>query len=161
MFSFSNKRQEDINPATMVNGNTSGASQPSAKMEGANTPQKLNEDEYIENRVAEIERQHQAFLQKKPDFDMKTELQNDTFVGYIWKNGLSVEDAYLLTHRDEVVEEAVADAIKRIQDRRNRISENGAGKNSPVSVKKNPKEMSDKEIDSIIERVRNGEKISF
>ena len=51
--------------------------------------------------------------------------------------------------------------MNRAAMRRDRIQENGTGKNSPASVKKNPKDMSDKEIDEIIERVRNGEKISF
>lgn len=120
-----------------------------------------NQDAYINAQLEEIEAQRREFMRKNPDFDMKSEMQNPQFVAYVWKNKLSVEDAYFLVHRDEVIEKAVAEALGRIEARRGRIAENGAGKNSPASVKKNPKEMSDKEIDSIIERVRNGEKISF
>ncbi len=119
------------------------------------------QEEYIKARVEEIEAQRRAFMSKKPDFNMKAELENPKFSDYLWKNGLSIEDAYFLTHKDEIMEEAATDALAKASARRDRIAENGAGKNSPASVKKNPKEMTDKEIDSIIERVRNGEKITF
>lgn len=119
------------------------------------------QEEYINNRIEEIEAQRREFAQKKPDFNMQAELQNSDFVKYLMRNELSVEDAYFLTHRDEIIDAAVKDALARISARRNRITENGAGKNSPAVVKKNPKDMSDKEIDLIIERVNNGEKISF
>ena len=120
-----------------------------------------SQEEYINNRLAEIEAQRREFVQKKPDFNLQAELQNSDFAKYLMKNELSVEDAYLLAHRDEIIDAAVKDALARISARRNRITENGAGKNSPAVVKKNPKDMSDKEIDLIIERVNNGEKISF
>ncbi len=112
-------------------------------------------------KVAELESQSREFQKKNPQFDMKKEFENMDFANYILKNGLSVEDAYFLTHRDEILKGVATQATDRLNARRDRIAENGAGKNSPASVKKNPKDMSDKEIDSIIERVQNGEKISF
>ena len=42
-----------------------------------------------------------------------------------------------------------------------RIQENGIGKTTPGTVKKNPGELTDEEVDDIIRRVKNGEKISF
>lgn len=119
-----------------------------------------NADE-INNGIEKIEAQRRELEKKHPGFDMRAELENPEFSAYIFKNGISVEDAYFLVHRDEIIEAEVKSALTRLAERRDRISENGAGKNSPASVKKNPKDMSDKEIDSIIERVQNGEKISF
>lgn len=147
MFNFSNKHQEEMAPGTISN-----------KATMSEIP---SQDEFTKKRVAEIEEQRKAFLQKKPDFDMKAELNNEEFVNYIWRNSLSVEDAYLLVHRDEIIEKAAQETANRMLERRNRISENGAGKATPASIKPNPKDMSDKEIAEIIEKVRNGEKISF
>lgn len=125
------------------------------------TEEEAPQNEYVNRRISEIDTQAREFLEKNPDFNVEEEFQNSTFVKYLIKNELSVEDAYFLTHRDEIMDTMVKNTLARISSRKNRITENGAGKNSPASVKKNPKDMSDKEIDSIIERVNNGEKISF
>ncbi len=154
MFNFNTgKKQNEPTLNTAVFGGTS-ASQKTTASNGEG-------DAYIDSRIKEVELQRLEFMKKNPEFDMKSELQNPSFKQYLWGNNLSVEDAYFLAHRDEIVTEAVKEALTRRDARKNRISENGAGKNSPAVVKKNPKEMSDKEIDAIIERVQNGEKISF
>lgn len=153
MFNFSaNKKQSEPN----LNTAAVGAESKMAAQTGA-APQEAA----INSQIEEIEAQRREFMKKKPDFDMKAELNNPQFVNYVWKNKLTVEEAYFLAHREEVIGEAVSEALSRMAERRDRITENGAGKTGAASIKKNPKEMSDKEIDSIIERVRNGEKISF
>ena len=119
------------------------------------------QDPYVEQRIAEIEAQRQAFTRKNPDFDMKAEMQNPDFVSYVWGSGLTVEDAFFLVHRDELLEQARAEALEELTARRDRIPENGAGKNRPAIARKNPRDLSDKEIDAIIARARNGEKITF
>ncbi len=149
MFNFSNKNQEEVSSGAISKGAT------------ASEGKAPSQEEFTKKRIAEIEEQRKAFLKKMPDFDMKAELNNEDFVNYLWKNGLSVEDAYLLVHRDEIIEKAAQETANRVLERRNRIPENGAGKATPASVKPNPKDMSDKEIADIIERVRSGEKISF
>lgn len=122
----------------------------------------LRQAQYLNTRADEIERQNIEFMRKCPTFDMKTEIQNPDFVKYIWGHGLSVEEAYFLVHREDIIDEEVRRATDKMLARRGRISENGAAKSSPAAVvKKNPKDMSDKEIDKIIERVKNGEKVSF
>lgn len=118
-------------------------------------------DPQMEQRIDEIEKQRLEFTRKNPDFDMKEELKNPDFVNYIWAKGLTVEEAYFLVHREEIVEKARQDAMAELTQRKERIQENGAGKNHPAIAKKNPKDLSDKEIDDIIERVRRGEKVSF
>ena len=107
---------------------------------------------YIDRRTAEIDAQVREFSRKNPDFDIRRELRNPKFCDYLWGNGLSVEDAYYLTHRGE--EERPA------QERR--IAENGTSKpGGSGMIKKNPEDMSDDEVDDIVRRVRRGEKISF
>lgn len=120
-----------------------------------------DKDAAINSGIEKIEAQRRELERKIPNFDMKKEMENPSFVNYVFKNGISVEDAYFLVHRDEIIAAEVQAVLHRLSERRGRIAENGAGKNSPAAVKKNPKDMTDKEIDSIIERVQNGEKISF
>ena len=118
-------------------------------------------DPYVEQRVAEIEEQRVEFARKNPDFDMKAEMQNPDFIKYVWGKGLTVEEAYFLVHKEDLFEKARQNAAEELSSRRDRILENGAGKNRPAIAKKNPKDLSDKEVDAIIERVRNGEKVTF
>lgn len=118
-------------------------------------------DMAIESKIQEIEAQRRAFMSKNPDFDMRAEMQNPDFVNYVWGMGLSVEDAYFLVHKDEILDSVRKEAAEMLLEKRNRIRENGADKNRPAITRKNPKDLSDKEIDSIIERAKNGEKITF
>lgn len=160
MFSFTTTKKQNeptLNTAILGGQNSAGA-----KTEGSaiGTTDERGEA-YINARINEIEAQKAAFLKKNPDFDMKAEMENPAFINYVWKNGLTVEEAYFLAHRDEIIEAAAKETLKRMVERQNRISENGAGKNSPAVVKKNPKEMSDKEIDDVIARVQKGERITF
>ena len=115
----------------------------------------------IDARIAEIEAQRQAFARKNPDFDMKSEMEHPAFVNYVWGNNLSVEDAYFLVHRQELLEQARTEGMEVLLARKARVPENGTAKNRPAIAKKNPKDLSDKEVDAIIERARNGEKITF
>lgn len=153
------KKSTEPSLNSAVNGKAA-VSNASALEQGANKDDEAQR-KFIDARVEEIESQRIEFMKKNPDFDMKAEMENPDFVNYVWKNGLSVEDAYFLVHRDEIIGAEVKEAMEKLSAKRNRITENGAGKNSPAVVKKNPKDMSDKEIDSIIDRVLNGEKISF
>ena len=115
----------------------------------------------MDKRNAEIEAQRQAFAAKNPDFDMQAEMKNPAFINYIWGNGLSIEDAYFLIHREEILESARNEATNALLARQTRVLENGAAKNRPAIAKKNPSNLSDKEIDAIIERANNGETITF
>lgn len=160
MFNFTTtKKQNEPNLNTAILGGQNSAG---TKAEGGAADANDERGEaYINSRINEIEAQKAELLKKNPDFDMKAELENPAFVSYVWKNGLTVEEAYFLAHRDEIIEVTAKKALGRMMERQNRISENGAGKNSPAVVKKNPKEMSDREIDDVIERVQKGERITF
>lgn len=158
MFGFyANKKQSQPNLNSVVNGGNFKAQ--NYRQEGGNAMDVQNEA-YINSKMEEVENQRLEFMKKNPNFDMRAEMENSDFVNYVWNMGLSVEDAFFLVHKDEIIN-AVTKRTKRSMMMKDRIAENGAGKNSPASVKKNPKDMSDKEIDAIIERVNRGEKISF
>lgn len=83
--------------------------------------------------------QRQAFMRKNPDFDMKSEMQNPDFVNYVWGSGLTVEDAFFLVHRDELLEQARAEALEELTAHRDRIPENGAGQKPPRNRQKESK----------------------
>ena len=151
-----NKRQSVPNMNSVVNGANSAAS--NYKEEG--NFDNAQREAYINSKVQELEEQCLEFLKKNPNFDMRAEMENPVFKNYVLGCGLSIEDAYILTHKEEIFG-ALANKTAKRSAVSDRIAENGAGKNSPVSVKKNPKDMSDKEIDAIIARVNRGEKISF
>lgn len=119
-------------------------------------------DPAVEQRLTEIEAQRVAFSRKNPAFDMKQEMDNNpAFVNYVWWNNLTVEEAYFLTHREELLEEAHQEGIKSALSRKTRVVENGTSKSRPAIAKKNPKDLTDKEIDAIIQRAKNGETITF
>lgn len=118
-------------------------------------------DPKMEAMIDEIEKQRLAFSRKNPDFDMKKEMENPDFVRYVWEKGLTIEEAYFLVHREELLEQSAKESEQAMAERSKRMVENGAGKNHPAIAKKNPKDLSDKEVDDIIERVRRGEKVSF
>jgi hypothetical protein len=110
-----------------------------------------------------------ADLQKTGgDFDLSSELKNTAFVDKLQK-GNSVEEAYYLVHRDEILRktaETVAKTTKEqtvqtIQAKGQRIQENGAHQSPGVIRKANVKELSEKDLAEIARRVNNGEKIKF
>lgn len=129
----------------------------------ASTPQNGEEAsaKAAQRKMAEIYAQAEAYAKENPDFDIKAESKNEDFVSYICRNGLSVEDAYFLVHREELLEKARTEAIEEHSARAGRIRENGTSKNRPAIVSKNPNDLTDKEIDDIIRRARNGERITF
>ena len=168
MFNFNtNKRNAEPSMNTAMRTNGSGnmprqaANINAVPQNGMQNGMDSEQQAFIRARAEELENQRRDFMRKRPDFDLETEMQNPEFAKYVLAMGLSIEDAFYLVHKDEIIQEEIQTALNRLAARRERISENGAGKNSPAVVKKNPKDMSDKEIDAIIERVRNGEKISF
>lgn len=142
----------------------------SAAQRGGNMPQQQREMD-IDARNAEVDAQATEFARKNPAFDMITEVQNPEFVKYVWGHNLSVEDAYILAHKDELIGGGMMNAQQsnfhqggmpqNAQTAPRRIIENGADKSSAASLRKNPNDLSDDELKEILKRVERGEKISF
>lgn len=156
MFNFSGNKGRQVLSAdpTVTPQNQAEAVTATAEQNGRENPA-------VDARIAEIEVQRQAFSQENPDFDMKSQMQNPDFVNYVWGNNLSVKDAYFLTHREEILEQARLEGMQMLLRRKQRVPENGTAKNRPAIARKNPKDLSDKEVDTIIERAKNGETITF
>lgn len=114
-----------------------------------------------EARMAQLRAEAAEMMKKYPDFQVKDEMENPVFVEYVFANGLSMEEAYVLTHFDKIAEEIRSKALEEMSANRERIVENGAAKNRPARANKSPKDLSDDEVDEIIERVRKGEKVTF
>lgn len=112
-------------------------------------------------RINDTMRQAMEFKKKNPDFDMNTEIHNEQFKNYIIKNNMTVEDAYYLTHRAEMEQKAMDSVVSNINARNSRITENGAGNVHPAQARINPNNLKDSDIDNILQRVANGERIEL
>ena len=103
-----------------------------------------------------------------PNFDMATELQNEQFRNLI-ENNVSVQAAYEVIHRDEIIPAAMqfaAQAVeqnisKKIAANGARPSENGMGGVASAVVKSDVSKLTKLDIDEVARRVARGEKISF
>jgi hypothetical protein len=103
-----------------------------------------------------------------PDFDLSKEILNPEFASRI-ERGLSVADAYRLTHMDDIVANAATNAAKKaeentvtaIKSKAQRIPENGTQQTPGVIRKTDPSKLSDKDLAEIAKRVARGERISF
>lgn len=103
-----------------------------------------------------------------PNFDMATELQNEQFRNLI-ENNVSVQTAYEVIHRDEIIPAAMqfaAQAVeqnisKKIAANGARPSENGMGGVASAVVKSDVSKLTKLDIDEVARRVARGEKISF
>lgn len=124
---------------------------------------KRTQEMYQQNRarINATMRQAMEFKQKNPDFDMNAEIHNEQFKNYIIKNNMTVEDAYYLTHRAEMEQKAMDSVVSNINARNARIVENGAGNVHPAQARINPNNLKDSDIDNILQRVANGERIEL
>ena len=103
-----------------------------------------------------------------PNFDMAAELQNEQFRNLI-ENNVSVQAAYEVIHRDEIIPAAMqfaAQAVeqnisKKIAANGARPSENGMGGVASAVVKSDVSKLTKFDIDEVARRVARGERISF
>lgn len=103
-----------------------------------------------------------------PDLNLEMELQNDDFKDLLRAN-IDVKTAYQVVHQDEIINGAMqytAQAVeKKVTDKiranGNRPSENGISSQGAAVVKTDVSQFSDADMDEIIRRVRNGERIKL
>ena len=103
-----------------------------------------------------------------PNFDMAAELQNEQFRNLI-ENNVSVQAAYEVIHRDEIIPAAMqfaAQAVeqnisKKIAANGARPSENGMGGVASAVVKSDVSKLTKFDIDEVARRGARGERISF
>jgi hypothetical protein len=106
-------------------------------------------------------------LKKQPgfeNFDLGQEILNPLFAARLEK-GDTVEEAYYLVHRDEILKNAAKRAelntVTNLQSKGKRIQENGMRQTPGVIRKSDPSKLTDADIDEINRRVARGEKIKF
>ncbi len=100
---------------------------------------------------------------KYPDFDIHSEVDNPAFMANI-KKGLSMEDAYFLTHRDEITRRMVTDArtasekavADNIRAKGNRPAEAGTASTAGFTGAVNFKTMTAEQRAKIAEAAKNG-----
>ena len=103
-----------------------------------------------------------------PNLDVQAELKNEDFARLLMA-GVDVKSAYEVIHKDEIIGGAMQYAAKTVEKKvvdkiranGNRPVENGISSNSAAVVKTDVSQLTDADMDEIIRRVRNGEKISF
>ena len=114
--------------------------------------------------IAEAEAMKQAY----PNFDLRTEVQNQEFLALLRAN-IPMQHAYEVLHRDEINNniraQAAAASEKRVVDNIRaqgmRPRENGTSSQGSFVVKSDPRTLTRADHDKIRERVRHGEKIRF
>lgn len=103
-----------------------------------------------------------------PNLDVQAELQNEDFTRLLMA-GVDVKSAYEVTHKDEIIGGAMQYAAKTVEKKvvdkikanGSRPVENGISSNSAAVVKTDVSQFTDADMDEIIRRVRNGEKIKL
>lgn len=106
--------------------------------------------------------------EKYPDFNIESESQNPEFIRLL-QAGISLKDAYLTLHHDEIVDQMVSkaayDARKQTTDairaRNSRPAENGMSQKSTALFSKDVSKLTPSERAEIARRVARGEQISF
>ena len=103
-----------------------------------------------------------------PNLDVQAELQNEDFARLLMA-GVDVKSAYEVIHKDEIIGGAMQYAAKTVEKKvvdkikanGSRPVENGISSNSAAVVKTDVSQFTDADMDEIIRRVRNGEKIKL
>ena len=143
------------------------------------------EEENERLKAREAEEQEQMFLRQHfqnlamqgeemkktfPDFDLKAEMENETFRRLVAPNsGLDVRAAYYAVHHAELEPQAMAYGIQRaqqamsqtLQANRARPVEGAMKKGQPANVAIDPRSMTREERQKLLERARRGERIEF
>ena len=135
--------------------------------------QRMAEQEERQRRNQEIidgwNREAEAMREKYGNFDLEREFENQEFADLVIRGGIPIEMAHKVVHVDEYLQGAIAETAKQvkaataetIRARGNRPVENGMGAAPAVSTVRNFNEMSVNEINDILRRAAQGEKVTF
>ena len=126
-------------------------------------------DEFI-RKVAKAEEQAKVAKQTYPSLDLRHELNNNPdFYDLVMNRGIDVGNAYLITHKDDIIPAAMQFTAKTVEQKlTNKVIANGArpvenGNSSQGAsvVKSDVSQLSKADRVEIIRRVQRGEKIKF
>lgn len=127
----------------------------------------IKEQNAINDFNARIAREMEIAKETYPDIDFEKECEDRVFRTMI-NMGFGVQNVYESVHHKELLDKAVADAVKDASEKIsnsiasgvNRPSENGIKNTSPGNIQKSPKDFTKEERANIKERVRRGERIT-
>ena len=126
-------------------------------------------DEFI-RKVTIAEEQAKVAKQTYPSLDLRHELNNNPdFYDLVMNRGIDVGNAYLITHKDDIIPAAMQFTAKTVEQKfTNKVIANGArpvengnSSQSASVVKSDVSQLSRADRDEIRRRVARGEKISF
>ena len=129
-----------------------------------------DEEQRLRAHFANLAQQAEAMKQTFPNFDLRTEMQNETFRRLVAPNsGLDVHSAYFAVHHAELEPQAMAYGIQRarqqisqtLQANQARPVEGAIKGGQPANVAVDPSKMTRAERQKLLERARRGEKITF
>lgn len=103
-----------------------------------------------------------------PSFDLQAEMQNPRFLDLL-KSNVDVRTAYEVLHKDEIIPAAMQFTAKTVEQKlANKIiangarpSENGNSAQSASRTKSDVSTLSNADMDEVIRRARQGERITF
>ena len=112
--------------------------------------------------------QSEATKSVYPSFDLQTEMQNPRFVELL-KSNVDVRTAYEVLHMGEIIPSAMQFTAKKVEQKLAdkmiangaRPSENGNSAQSAARTKSDVSQLSNADMDEVIRRARQGERISF
>ena len=132
--------------------------------------QQEQEQMFLREHFRNLAMQAEELKKTYPDFDLRRELENETFRRLTAPNsGLKVEDAFYAVHHNELAPQAMAYGIQRAQQQMSQtLAANharpveGALRNGPAAnVVIDPGTLSREERQKLKERARRGETIIF
>ena len=125
---------------------------------------------FIQQHLMRLAQQGEKLKEIYPNFDLRTELNNPQFRRMTSPGGgLTVEQAYVALHMNEILPQAVQTGVQRAQSQisaslqanAKRPSEGAMRNNTAVQTHVNIKSMSRQDRQKMIERARRGERIVF
>ena len=129
-----------------------------------------DEEQRLRAHFANLAQQAEEMKKTFPNFDLRTEMENETFRRLVAPNsGLDVHSAYFAVHHAELEPQAMAYGIQRAQQQisqtlqanRARPVEGAIKGGQPANVAIDPSKMTRAERQKLLERARRGEKITF
>ena len=128
------------------------------------------ESMFIRQHLEKLARQAEDLKQIYPNFDLRTELQNETFARLTAPNSwLDVKTAYYAVHHDELEPQAMAYGIQRAQQQisqtlqanQRRPMEGAAQRGQPPEVTIDVNKLTREEMQNMKDRAARGERIVF
>lgn len=127
--------------------------------------QQQRQNEMFERWESEADELRRAF----PNFDLGLEMQMNEEFARLISGGLSVRQAFVSTHVDEIMNGATQETarqtsqnvVRNIQSRAARPSENGLRHAPAIQRKSDPSSLTNDDMDEILRRVQEGDSFAF